>query len=92
MKFSKKLQKLRKERKLSQEKFADMLDVSRQAVNKWENARGIPEISNLKQMRKDFNITLDEILDGEYSKKNYNFNFIYIYCLLDYCWNIISFK
>lgn len=37
MKFCEKLQKLRKEKKLSQEKFADMLDVSRQAVSKWES-------------------------------------------------------
>ena len=36
MKFSEKLQKLRKENKLSQEQLADMLDVSRQAVSKWE--------------------------------------------------------
>lgn len=37
MKFSEKLQKLRKENKLSQEQLADQLDVSRQAVSKWES-------------------------------------------------------
>lgn len=37
MNFSEKLQKLRKENKLSQEQLANLLDVSRQAVSKWES-------------------------------------------------------
>ncbi len=37
MKFSEKLQTLRKENKMSQEQLADMMDVSRQAVSKWES-------------------------------------------------------
>lgn len=37
MKFSEKLQKLRKEKKLSQEQLAEMLEVSRQSVSKWES-------------------------------------------------------
>ena len=37
MKFSEKLVQLRKQNKLSQEQLADMLDVSRQAVSKWES-------------------------------------------------------
>lgn len=37
MKFSEKLQNLRKEKKLSQEQLAEMLDVSRQSVSKWES-------------------------------------------------------
>ena len=37
MKFSEKLQRLRKENKMSQEQLADQLEVSRQAVSKWES-------------------------------------------------------
>lgn len=37
MKFNEKLQKLRKENQMSQEQLADLLEVSRQAVSKWES-------------------------------------------------------
>lgn len=43
MRFSEKLQKLRKENKLSQEQLADQLDVSRQAVSKWESGLSFPK-------------------------------------------------
>lgn len=43
MNFSEKLQKLRKENKLSQEQLANLLDVSRQAVSKWESGTTYPE-------------------------------------------------
>lgn len=68
-KISKFIKEIRKKNNLTQKEFADKYGVTFQAVSKWENARGIPEISILKQICKDFNITLDEILDGEYSKK-----------------------
>lgn len=68
-KISKFIKDIRKKNNLTQKEFADKYGVTFQAVSKWENARGIPEISILKQICKDFNITLDEILDGEYSKK-----------------------
>ena len=42
MKFCTKLQKLRKEKHLSQEQLADMLDVSRQSVSKWEGGSTYP--------------------------------------------------
>ena len=41
MKFGEKLQKLRKEKGMSQEELAARLHVSRQAVSKWENDQGI---------------------------------------------------
>lgn len=65
MKFSEKLQTLRKENKLSQEKLADMLDVSRQAVSKWESGQTYPEMDKLLSMCKIFGISLDELTNDE---------------------------
>lgn len=65
MKFSEKLQTLRKENKLSQEKLADMLDVSRQAVSKWESGQTYPEMDKLLTMCKIFGCSLDELTNDE---------------------------
>lgn len=69
MKFSEKLQKLRKENNLSQEQLADKLDVSRQSVSKWESGQTYPEMDKLLTMCKLFNITLDDLTNDEV---NYN--------------------
>ena len=65
MKFSEKLQKLRKENNLSQEGLADKLDVSRQSVSKWESGQTYPEMDKLLTMCKLFNITLDDLTNDE---------------------------
>lgn len=48
MEFNEKLQKLRKEQKLTQEELAEKLFVSRTAISKWESGRGYPSIDSLK--------------------------------------------
>ncbi|MGH4122913.1 MAG: helix-turn-helix domain-containing protein [Clostridium sp.] len=45
MSFSEKLQGLRKEKTLSQEQLAELLNVSRQSVSKWEYGQTYPEIN-----------------------------------------------
>ena len=65
MKFSEKLQKLRKENKLSQEQLADMLDVSRQAVSKWESGQTYPEMDKLLALCKIFKCSLDDLTNDE---------------------------
>ena len=65
MKFSEKLQKLRKENKFSQEQLADMLDVSRQSVSKWESGQTYPEMDKLLSLCKIFNCSLDELTNDE---------------------------
>ena len=62
MKFSEKLQTLRKEKGLSQEKLAELLSVSRQAVSKWESGQTYPEIEKLIVLSDLFEITLDDLL------------------------------
>jgi transcriptional regulator with XRE-family HTH domain len=47
MGFSEKLQKIRKKNNLSQEKLAEISNVSRQAISKWESGEGYPEIDKL---------------------------------------------
>ena len=62
MLFNEKLKLLRKESGLTQEKLADKLNVSRQAITKWESGDGIPDIENLKQISILFNTTIDELV------------------------------
>lgn len=59
----------RKQAGLSQEKMADRIGVSRQAITKWENGTGIPDISNLMAIADLFQISVDELLSNEKSEK-----------------------
>lgn len=63
--FAQKLKTLRKEHNYSQEDLAQILDVSRQAVSKWESDRGIPETDKLVQISSIFGVTLDYLLKNE---------------------------
>ena len=65
MEFHEKLQKLRKERGLTQEELARALYVSRTAVSKWESNRGYPGIDSLKAISKFFSVSVDELLSGD---------------------------
>ena len=65
MQFSEKLKMLRKENGFTQENLADKLNVSRQAITKWESGDGIPDIENLKQISILFNTTIDELVKEE---------------------------
>ena len=58
--------KYRREKGLSQLELADILEVSRQAISKWETNVAVPELLNLVKMAEVFGISLDElILDKE---------------------------
>ena len=62
MLFNEKLKMLRKGNNLTQELLAEKLNVSRQAITKWESGDGIPDIENLKQISILFNTTIDELV------------------------------
>ncbi|MBQ4225274.1 MAG: helix-turn-helix domain-containing protein [Oscillospiraceae bacterium] len=69
MTLSEKLYKLRRTRGYSQEELAEKLDVSRQAVSKWERGESAPEISNLIAISKLYGIPVDELaqcINGDY--------------------------
>ena len=59
----------RKQAGLSQEKMAEKIGVSRQAITKWENGTGTPDIANLMAIADLFQISLDELLSNEKSEK-----------------------
>ncbi len=65
MSFSEKLQNLRKEKKYSQEELADLLDVTRQSVSKWESGQTYPEMDKLLSLCKIFSCTLDELTNDD---------------------------
>ena len=46
---------------ISQEKLAEELNVSRSAIAKWETDGGVPELNNLLQIAKKFDISIDEL-------------------------------
>ena len=65
MEFHEKLQKLRKDKGLTQEELAEILYVSRTAVSKWESGRGYPSIDSLKDIAAYFQVSLDDLLSTE---------------------------
>ena len=70
MKFYEKLQQLRREQGLSQEMLAEKLDVSRQAVSKWESGQTYPETDKLIMLSDIFGTTLDSLVkDGELNSR-----------------------
>ncbi|MDU9692061.1 helix-turn-helix transcriptional regulator [Priestia aryabhattai] len=67
MNLGEQLQKLREEKKMSREELAGEMNVSRQAVYKWENNKGYPDIENLIKLSELYNVTLDELIKGDQS-------------------------
>lgn len=65
MDFGQTLQQRRKEKGYSQEALAFELNVSRQAVSKWESSQGYPETEKLLQISSLLDISLDELLKGK---------------------------
>ncbi len=67
--FSEKLQILRKSRGFTQEELGELLEVSRQAVTRWESGQAYPDIMNLIQISNLFNVTVDWLIkDGDCEK------------------------
>ncbi len=65
MSFSEKLVQLRKSNKMSQEALAELLDVTRQSVSKWESGQTYPEMDKLLAMCKIFKCSLDDLTNDE---------------------------
>ena len=65
IKIGKLLKELRKDKALTQEALAEMLGVSNRSVSRWENGTTMPDFSLLIELSKLYEISIDEILEGE---------------------------
>ncbi len=68
MKLSEKIFTLRKERGMSQEELAEKLNVSRQAVSRWEGGSALPDATNVLQLSKLFEVSADYLLNDDYEQ------------------------
>ena len=64
------IRELRKKNNLTQKVFGEKYHVTYQAVSKWERGINMPDVSLLRQISKDFNVSLESILDGEITEDN----------------------
>ncbi len=63
--IGKRIAQLRKEKGFTQEELSQMMEVSAQAVSKWENDLTCPDISSLPKLAKILGVTVDELLSGK---------------------------
>lgn len=70
MKLSDKIVGLRKSNGMSQEDLAEKLDVSRQAISRWESGAAMPDANNILQLSKLFSVTTDYLLNDDYQSDN----------------------
>ena len=64
MTIGERLLKLRKEKNISQEELANVLDVSRQTISKWETGESMPDFNKIIPICEYFEISSDELLTG----------------------------
>ncbi len=70
MTLGERLQRLRKEKQMSQEELGNLLFVSRQTVSLWENNQTVPTVDNLIRLREVFGVSIDSILMGEVTESS----------------------
>ncbi len=66
MKLHDKLLKLRKEQGMTQEELAEQLNVSRQAVSRWEMGTALPDTENVLHLSKLYGVSTDYLLNDDY--------------------------
>ncbi|WP_336993029.1 helix-turn-helix transcriptional regulator [Bacillus toyonensis] len=69
MKISESILDYRKRNNFSQEQLANKIGVTRQAISKWEQEKGTPDIENLILLSGEMNISLDNLIKGNSSIK-----------------------
>ena len=62
MRLGEKIQILRRQKDISQEQLAERLNVSRQAISKWETGESLPDIDNILRLSSIFDVTTDYLL------------------------------
>lgn len=76
------IKSIRLNNNLTQKAFADKFGVTYQAVSKWENGKNIPDLSILKQICDEYNIDINEILNGEKTKKRKKYLYIILLIII----------
>lgn len=69
MSISEKIQQLRKSNGLSQEQLAEKLDVSRQAISKWESGTSFPDVEKIVLISELFEVSTDYLIKDKYVSK-----------------------
>ena len=69
-KVGKFIAELRKKKDYTQKDLAEKINVTNKAVSKWERGLGFPDISLLEPLSKELNISIPELLNGEYKNKS----------------------
>lgn len=77
MSFSDNLRHLRKQGNYSQEQLAEKLNVSRQAVSKWESESGFPEMDKLLQLSEIFHCSIDDLVKEDLTHESIHDKDIY---------------
>ena len=88
MEFGNKLRTLRKAKGLSQENLAKQLGISRQAISKWESNLSQPDIDNIIQLCKIFQISADELLGVNVTSTISTFSCNHLLCLFIFNYNV----
>lgn len=69
VKIGKRIKELRKKYDVTQDRLADVLGVTSQAVSKWENETGYPDIEYITPIANFFNVTIDELFGHDNAEK-----------------------
>ncbi len=65
IKVGKLIQKLRKEKSMTQKQLADKMSISDKTISKWERGLGCPDVSLLNELSEILKVNIDKILSGE---------------------------
>ena len=76
MKLGKNFKYYRELNGYSQEDVAQKLNISRQAISRWENDWNIPDIENLKELSRLYNVSLEELLNEHLLEEETSLNSI----------------
>lgn len=69
------IKELRQKNNMSQSDLAELIPINREAISKWECGRTIPDSSTLLRLSDIFDVSIDEIMYGEYQTKDNNDKF-----------------
>lgn len=70
VKIGKFISQTRKEKNMTQKELAEKIGVTDRAISKWENGRGLPELSLIKPLCEELGVSVNELLSGEKLEKD----------------------